>query len=332
VSIVDISENLTLGHVMTSSKQKISGEVLARILSSMHRINRGNIQAEAAGRILSDEIDMVESIFCDIDPEKNVAYGKEVYKRVACFEEDSFSKLDVMLPWSSYFYIDAVRSIGTPWSRKKRAGTQPFPDPTVERLNKLIPLKNFSVLEVGCYEGHHTASLALHSGDIWAIDGRIENVIKTLVRVWLSDCERNVNVNLIDLEKNNLIDALAKLGRATPFDLIHHRGVLYHLSHPILHLRECAAICNIHLYLHTQIASAGSANTEIEIDGLSYPAFKYKEPKVDFSPYSGITSYAYWLTQDSLLKALSDVGFIDVKIINLKDERNGLRIELLASK
>ncbi|GAB3476892.1 class I SAM-dependent methyltransferase [Polaromonas eurypsychrophila] len=317
---------------MSAFKRKISGDVLARIFNKLHHINMGDIQFDKIGIALSEEIDKAENVSCDIDPDKKAFSGNSNYGRVACFDESSFSKLDVMLPWSSYFYADAVHSIGTPWSSRKRAGAQPFPDPTVENLNKIIPLKNLSILEVGCYEGHHTASLALHSNDVWAIDGRIENVIKTLVRTWLSNCERNVNVNLVDLETNNLVDAFAKLGRTSPFDLIHHRGVLYHLSHPLSHLRQCANICAKHLYLHTQIASEERANKDVTVDGISYRVLEYKEPKVDVSPYSGITNYAYWLTQDSLMKALSDVGFTHVKIISLKDERNGPRIELLASK
>ena len=317
---------------MRDSKRKISGEVLARIFNKLHHINLGNIQLDNIGMALSEEIDKAENVYCDIDPDKNAISGNSNHGRLACFDESSFSKLDVMLPWSSYFYTDDVHSIGTPWSSRKRAGAQPFPDPTVEKLNKIISLKNLSILEVGCYEGHHTTSLALHSNDVWAIDGRIENVIKTLVRTWLSNCERNVNVNLVDLETNNLVDALAKLGRTSPFDLIHHRGVLYHLSHPLSHLRQCANICTKHLYLHTQIASEDSANKDVTVDGIAYRVLEYKEPKVDVSPYAGITNYAYWLTQDSLMKALSDVGFTDVKIIKLKDERNGTRIQLLASK
>jgi 2-polyprenyl-3-methyl-5-hydroxy-6-metoxy-1,4-benzoquinol methylase len=317
---------------MINIPRKISGEILARILAKLQNINATYIQDYQIEKAISEEFEKVESIFCDIVPREKVAVGKYDYKRVACFDDDSFSKLDVMLPWSSYFYVDDVHSIGTPWSSRKRAEAQPFPDPTVAKLNTILPLKGLSILEVGCYEGHHTASLALHSNDVWAIDGRIENVIKTLVRTWLSNCERNVTINLVDLETNNLSVALAQLGRTKPFDLIHHRGVLYHLSHPILHLRQCATICDKHLYLHTQIASDENANRDITIDGISYRIFEYKEPKIDVSPFSGITNYAYWLTKDSLLKALSDVGFTHVKIINLKNERNGPRIELLASK
>lgn len=313
-------------------RKKISGEVLARILTSLQHINTKPLQEDQVVTELTNEFDKVENIFCDIEPDKNVSNETYKYKRLACFDDNSFAKLDVMLPWSSYYFVDGKHSIGTPWSSRKRAGAQPFPDPTVENLNRILPLKGLSILEVGCYEGHHTVSLALHSSDVWAIDGRIENVIKTLVRSWLNNCERNVNVNLLDLETNDLAEAFSKFGRSAPFDLIHHRGVLYHLSHPIYHLKQCASICNKYLYLHTQIVAEESANKDIVIDGSCYRVFEYKEPKVDVSPYSGITKYAYWLTQDSLLKALSDVGFSHIDVINLKNERNGPRIELLASK
>jgi tRNA (mo5U34)-methyltransferase len=208
----------------------------------------------------------------------------------------------------------------------------PFPDKGVEKLNKLLPLDGMSVLEMGCFEGHHTVSLVMHAADVWAIDGRIENVIKTLVRVWGAGYEKRATVNCIDLEKGSLQEQIRALGRDDGFDLIHHRGVLYHLSDPVNHINECSMVCKKHLYLHTQIATDEMAKDESTLNKKSYQVYRYKEPESAFSPFAGITQNALWLTKSSLLDLLKDVGFNKVSVISEVQERNGPRIELLCSR
>jgi len=293
-----------------SNKKKISGEVLSRLLSTLQYIDAEGIDGiSQINEILIAELGKVENIFCDIELDENSSINSTEYPRISCFDDASYSKLDVMLPWTSYLDFHNGHTMGTPWSSRKRGKAQPFPDSLIVKLNERIPLHDLSILEVGCYEGHHSASLALYSNDVWAIDGRIENVIKTLVRTWVSNCEDRVKTNLVDLEKYNLQSAMRILGRVEPFDLIYHRGVLYHLSHPVQHLKECANISKRYIYLHTQIANNEAANMDIIVDDSKYRVFQYKEPKVSVSPFSGITTHAYWLTQDSLLNALDKLGF-----------------------
>ena len=316
-----------------SKTKKISGEVLSRLLYTLQRIDIEDIDSTSQiNEILTAELNKVENVFCDIEIDEGSVNNTFEYTRLSCFDDASYSKLDVMLPWTSYLDFNNGHSMGTPWSSRKRAKAQPFPDSLIVKLNERIPLHDLSILEVGCYEGHHSASMAMYSNDVWAIDGRIENVIKTLVRTWVCNCEDRVKTNLVDLEKYNLQSAMRNFGRIEPFDLIYHRVVLYHLSHPVQHLKECATICQSYLYLHTQIASNDAVNMDITVDNSIYRVYQYKEPKVSVSPFSGITSHAYWLTQESLIQALEKVGFRNIETLDVKEERNGPRIELIASK
>jgi hypothetical protein len=74
------------------------------------------------------------------------------------------------------------------------------------------------------------------------------------------------------------------------------------------------------------------AKDKSTLNNKSYRVCRYKEPKSAFSPFSGITQQALWLTKDSLLDLLSDVGFKEANIISEVQERNGRRIELICSR
>jgi len=244
----------------------------------------------------------------------------------------SLEKLNVLLPWCSFSETGSGNVLGSAWSERKRSVLNTFPDPLVKKLSEKVSLNGLSILEVGCFEGHHTASLAQFSNDVCGVDGRIENVIKTLVRCWLMELEQKVRVECIDIEKASISSTLAKLGRSKGFDLIYNRGVLYHLSNPVGHLVDIAQLCEKHIYLHTQIASQEQATDSVNTEVGELACFKYKEPKVAVSPFSGMTPGAVWLTKNGLLEVLNYLGFSKVTIYSEKIERNGPRIELLASR
>jgi tRNA (mo5U34)-methyltransferase len=209
---------------------------------------------------------------------------------------------------------------------------QPLPDASVERLHQRIPLRGLSVLEAGCYEGHHTASLATFGANVWAFDGRIENVLKTLVRLWVLGLEHAAVVNLVNIEGAPVREQLARLGRTQPFDLIHHRGVLYHLSRPIEHLADLAPLCARHLYLHTHIAQEDAANTTYRSALGEFAALSFGEAERSYAPFAGMTEKALWLTRAGLMSVLSKIGFGAVQVLSEREERHGPRIELIASR
>lgn len=312
--------------------QKLSGEFLARLLLILQNANERQMDVDELIKNMAEAARSTENLYCETVVNSKSADDKGAHKRLDLLDSASLEKLNAMVPWSSYFNFGGTKTLGTPWSERKRHAPQPFPDRGVEKLNEIVPLEGLSVLELGCYEGHHTVSLARHAAEVWAIDGRIENVIKTLVRVWGAGCEKRATVNCIDLEKGALQDQIRVLGRKKGFDLIHHRGVLYHLSDPVNHVYECAAICNKHFYLHTQIASDDMGTDTSSAHWKTYQVYRYKEPKSSFSPFSGITQQALWLTKQSLMDLLKDAGFNEINIISEVQERNGPRIEMVCSR
>lgn len=317
------------------AKAKISGEVLSRLLSILSDANLEQLDSKSLLEKITSVVDSSEDIYVAVDsvkPSKNFNYDNLNLSRSTLLSESSMEKLNVMLPWSSISEVGIDKYLGTAWSTRKRAAIATFPDPLVSKLNNKLPLKDFRILEVGCFEGHHTASLAALSKSVVAFDGRLENVIKTLVHCWLMGIEQQVHVECIDIETLNVKDTLATLGVNWQFDLVHHRGVLYHLSDPCKHLSDLAKVTSKHIYLHTQIANTEQAKDKYQTEFGEIDAFFYKEPKVGFSPFSGLTPKAVWLTKESLSYILISLGFKNINILSEKIERNGVRIELIASR
>jgi tRNA (mo5U34)-methyltransferase len=310
--------------------RKLSGEFLSKIIWTLQQCNIRERSGEELRELVLSAFE-VEDLYVDL-PDVERGSAPRTTSRSATFDPGNLDRLNVMLPWSSYAMLGNGATLGSAWSSHKRASITAHPDPVVEALNRRLPLDGLSVLELGCFEGHHSLSLAAHCREVWAIDGRIENVVKTLVRVWLAGAETKITCNLLDLEKSTLRAQLAALGRTQPFDVVHHRGVLYHLSNPIANLAQCAEVCTGHLYLHTQIARDAQADAQAQHSGASYDVFRYKEPKTHYAPFAGITEYAQWLTESSLHRLLRDIGFASIDVLRLVEERNGLRIELIASR
>lgn len=314
------------------SLRALSGKTLSLVLDYLRRVNSGEIDAATCGRLIAfalaerDPFVELRSLPSRPGSISNTARDRSI-------GPEALARLNVLLPWTSFNCLEGEgRLLGSAYSPTKRAQAQRLPDKAVERLNKLVSLRELSVLEVGCYEGHHTASLAHYAQSVWAFDGRIENVVKTLVRLWVLGLDRSVVVNLLDIEGDPVKEQLARLGRSAPFDLIHHRGVLYHLSRPIEHLVDIASLCSRHIYLHTQIAKEEQVNATYKSDFGDFEAFGYKEPERSYSPFAGMTERALWLTRAGVLKVLRHLGFEDIQVLGEREERNGLRIELIATR
>ena len=308
----------------------LSGETLSLIVEHLRRVNSGEIDAEMCGRLIAETLAKRDP-FVELPSRR--ASSLSTSAREKCIGPEALARLNVLLPWTSFHSLTGEgRLLGSAWSATKRTQPQTLPDKGVARLNELVPLRDLSVLEVGCYEGHHTASLAHYAMNVWAFDGRIENVVKTVVRLWVLGLERSTVVNLVDIEGDPVKKQLACLGRTEPFDLIHHRGVLYHLSKPVEHLADMASLCSRHIYLHTQIAREDQVNITYRSELGDLEAFCYKEPRRSYSPFSGMTEGAIWLTREGVFRALRHIRFDDIRVLDEREERNGLRIELIASR
>ena len=89
--------------------------------------------------------------------------------------DESLEEINNSLNWHSGVTLPDGRLLGS-LTKSKRKEPESIPDYRVERLHKTLDLNGKKVLEVGCFEGAHTASLLNYTYDVTAIDIRPQNV------------------------------------------------------------------------------------------------------------------------------------------------------------
>lgn len=243
--------------------------------------------------------------------------------RLAQLSDAELALLNDMLPWQCFTVDAAGRRFGDRAWVGKREEPQALPDRRIELLHSLIGLSGKRVLEVGCFEGVHTIALCERAGQVIAVDARVENVVKTLVRCHFYG--QAPDVRRCDVESR--VD-LAALGEV---DVVHHVGVLYHLVDPVAHLKQLAALTRVGMMLDTHVARPNEAQAEYDSGGRRYAYRKLKESGVS-DAFSGMYDHAKWLTCDALVALLRELGFASVDVHEKRDERNGLRILLFAQR
>jgi tRNA (mo5U34)-methyltransferase len=202
----------------------------------------------------------------------------------------------------------------------KRANPVKLPDKRIKLLDEFIGLGGKSVLEVGCFEGLHTLGLLHFTDDVTAIDLRPVNVCKTLMRLSLHGAA--AKVFLADCEHLD-----ASFGR---FDVVFHFGVLYHLDNPVQHLANLATLADT-LYCDTHVARENvPLKTEI-VDGETFHYAPLGEQGWA-DPFSGAHAFSKNLAMESLERALQRAGYSQRRVVQVRDERNGPRILLIASR
>lgn len=215
------------------------------------------------------------------------------------------------------------RRFGSMAWESKRDTPQIIPDERIELLHKLFNLADKSVLEVGCFEGIHTIALSKYAKEVYAIDSRIENVVKTLVRSHLFGHKPTVFV--CDLENN------AESSRLPTIDVLHHVGVLYHLKDPVTHLLRLGKIVRDGMLLDTHYATEEMLNSNYEVQGRTYSYYKYGEGGRD-EVFSGMYDHAKWLLLADIRHILSEMGFTDILVHRDEIQRNGPRVTLFAAR
>jgi len=243
--------------------------------------------------------------------------------RLAALSDVDLDRLNSILPWQCFTTDDAGRRFGHRAWKGKREEPQPIPDRRIELLHTRYDLSDKSVLEIGCFEGVHTAALCARAARVMAVDSRVENVIKTLVRCHYYG--HAPDVRQCNVESSN---ELASLGDV---DIVHHVGVLYHLVDPVAHLHSLAALTRVGMMLDTHVARPAEATSKYELGGRHYAYRKLEESGVS-DAFSGMYDHAKWLTCDAMVSLLRELGFASVNVHEERDERNGLRILLFAQR
>ena len=237
--------------------------------------------------------------------------------------DEDLEEFNRILPWGAMTVDQRGRGVGEVWSSDKRGVPSGLIDSRQIQFNKAHPVAGRHVMEIGCFEGIHTLGLLLLGAWVTAVDGRIENVVKTLARLWAYG--RSCEVALWNVEG----EAPSNLPQS--WDVLHHIGVLYHLSNPVEHLNEVLPRTREGVLLDTHVASDEQEASETYSVGAATYRYRNKpEPHADSSPFAGMKDHAKYLLLDDLVRLFASHGFGDLRIVSDRDERNGRRVTIWA--
>jgi 2-polyprenyl-3-methyl-5-hydroxy-6-metoxy-1,4-benzoquinol methylase len=243
--------------------------------------------------------------------------------RLDGLSDRDLDRLNKLLPWMA-FTVDAKgRRFGNLAWKGKRTEPQVIPDRRIELLDQEFGLADKTVLEIGCFEGIHTIGLARKARSVIAVDARIDNVVKTIVRASLHGCSPVVQVCNVEEYPLPVFELRS--------DIVHHVGVLYHLKDPVAHLRAIAGLTRVGLMLDTHFARPEQADKSYTSVSRAFK-FRNFEESGEFDPFSGMYSTSKWLLLDDMISLLKEGGFESVRVVEEREERNGPRVLLFARK
>lgn len=236
--------------------------------------------------------------------------------------DDELERLNDVLPWACFTADGRGRRVGDVAWAGKRDEPQVIPDRRGILLDERFGLADKHVLEIGCFEGVHTIGLCQRAAQVTAVDARVENVVKTIVRCAFYGWHPEVFV--CDVEDGA---SMAQLQA----DVVHHVGVLYHLRDPVAHLLALGRVARDGVLLDTHVATPAEATESMELDGRTYAYRRYREGGVD-EVFSGMYEHAKWLTLEGLVDVLGWAGFGKVDVVEERAERNGTRVLVVGGR
>jgi tRNA (mo5U34)-methyltransferase len=237
--------------------------------------------------------------------------------------DEDLADLNAALQWNCFTVDSRGRRFGNlAWSGK-RQDPQKIPDRRILMFDRRFGLAGKTVLEVGCFEGVHTIALCQRAAVVKAVDSRVDNVVKTLVRASFYDQRPIVFVHDLEREPADPAPLAA--------DLMHHVGVLYHLADPVSHLLGIGRYIRSGIMLDTHVAEDSECDAEYEWCGRKIPYKRFAEGGRK-EAFSGMLDHAKWLTLPTLEALLRYAGFPIVETVERRAERNGPRVLIFASK
>lgn len=238
-------------------------------------------------------------------------------------KDGDLERLNCLLPWSSFIVDWQGRQFGKPWSSTKRALPQEIPDRRIVELHRRFPLTTRKVLEIGCFEGIHTIALSRLARQVIAVDSRIENVVKTIVRCAVF----GESPTVLPWNAEERWPAEVELS----CDVLHHVGVLYHLVDPVGHLNSILPHVIDAVMLDTHVAPENAELDEYAVEGRVFRYLPYREGGRE-EPFAGMSDHAKWLLEEDLIRMLHEAGFDEVDVAERRNERNGPRLLIYAAR
>ena len=227
--------------------------------------------------------------------------------------------------------------------------------PTHQEIMKVIhqqlrgDYRNKRIMDLGCLEGYFSAECALQGATVLGIDGKIINVKK---------CEFIRSV--LDIPSLTFIkDDAMKVTKQKygSFDVVLALGLLYHFDNPFRFLENMSKLCDGFMVIDTLVAVTDedgsfrgwkpdlSSMKEFKFGRKTYSGRLYREfgSKAtqlfkDLSYTASLKNeFSVWLTEDSLVGLLRDVGFEEISKIVFPKNANlwwaeDSRVLLVANK
>jgi 2-polyprenyl-3-methyl-5-hydroxy-6-metoxy-1,4-benzoquinol methylase len=192
------------------------------------------------------------------------------------------------------------------------------------------------IVDIGCLEGYYAVECALQGAEVLGIEGKLLNIKK---------CEFVKSVLGVERLTFAQDDAMrVTRDRYGGFDVAIALGLIYHLDDPFTFLDNLARLCDGFVVIDTLVAledppdsiSGGwrpelSALRRFEYRGREYHGRTYREyessaPQLekDLSVTASLgNEFSVWLTEQSLIRLLRDVGFEQVqKLVYGYDEED----------
>lgn len=207
--------------------------------------------------------------------------------------------------WSTITKLPDGRLLGNGYKEK-------FKNKDINLLKSYFKRINIKqCLEVGCAEGYNTVKLAKIFKSVIATDVRPRNIIGAMIRQWVLELD-NIEFQCLDLNNSGIVLDNIEI------DIVYHTGVLYHLQHPIEHLKYIASITD-KLFLATRCYDKESNIKLLDCKISNWNEFRrYKVSEKSASwdrSFAGITDYSVWLHKNDIKAILHHVGFKKVTLL-----------------
>jgi 2-polyprenyl-3-methyl-5-hydroxy-6-metoxy-1,4-benzoquinol methylase len=192
------------------------------------------------------------------------------------------------------------------------------------------------IVDIGCLEGYFSVECALQGAEVLGIEGKRLNIKK---------CEFVKSVLGVEQLRLAQDDAMrVTRDRYGRFDVVLALGLIYHLDDPFTFLDNVARLCDGFVVIDTLVALEDQPDSicdgwrpelsdlrRFDYRGREYHGRTYREyagdaPQLekDLSVTSSLDNeHSVWLTEQSLIGLLRDVGFEQVQKVVYGPHENG---------